>query len=142
MDRDSLPNERALGVYWYVEHDSLGFKVCLRNSQPTRRGILSVVSSVFDPIGLVSPFVLVAKQLLQTLCKDDIGWDDHIDDKTLKDLKEFKNIIYISCGFDSFIRDLAELRKTHLVVKTAMFDQFPYTEHIESGAILSRIAPN
>ena len=65
-----------------------------------------------------------------------------LDEKTLKDLKEFKNIIYISCGFDSFIRDLAELRKTHLVVKTAMFDQFPYTEHIESGAILSRIAPN
>jgi len=65
-----------------------------------------------------------------------------LDGNTLKDLKEFKNIIYISCGFDSFIRDLSELRKTHRIIKTAMFDKFPYTEHIESGAILSRIAPN
>jgi tRNA (uracil-5-)-methyltransferase len=65
-----------------------------------------------------------------------------LDGNTLKDLKEFKNIIYISCGFDSFIRDLSELRKTHRIIKTAMFDQFPYTDHIESGAILSRIAPN
>ena len=65
-----------------------------------------------------------------------------LDGDTLKDLREFKNIIYISCGFDSFIRDLSELRKTHRIIKTAMFDQFPYTEHIESGAILKRIGPD
>ena len=52
-----------------------------------------------------------------------------------------KNIIYISCGFESFVRDLNELSETHQIVRTAMFDQFPYTDHIESGAILERIAP-
>ena len=65
-----------------------------------------------------------------------------LDKNTLEDLKEFKNIIYISCGFDSFVRDLSQLKKTHRVIKTAMFDQFPYTDHIESGAILERITPN
>ena len=64
-----------------------------------------------------------------------------LDKNTLEELKNMKNIIYISCGFESFVRDLNELSETHQIVRTAMFDQFPYTDHIESGAILERIAP-
>ena len=65
-----------------------------------------------------------------------------LDDGTLQNVSEFKNIIYLSCGFGSFARDLSQLRKTHRVIKTAMFDQFPYTDHVESGAILERITPD
>ena len=57
-------------------------------------------------------------------------------------LKDMKNIIYISCGFDSFKRDLTILQETHEITNLAMFDQFPFTDHIESGAILRRIAPD
>ena len=60
---------------------------------------------------------------------------------SVEEIKDIKNIIYISCGFESFVRDLNELRATHKIVRTAMFDQFPYTDHIESGAILERITP-
>ena len=49
-----------------------------------------------------------------------------------------ENIIYVSCGFESFKRDLQDLQKTHEITNLAMFDQFPYTDHIESGAILKR----
>jgi len=52
-----------------------------------------------------------------------------------------ENIIYVSCGFESFKRDLQNLQKTHEITNLAMFDQFPYTHHIESGAILKRKAP-
>lgn len=64
-----------------------------------------------------------------------------LDKNTLEELKDIKNIIYISCGFESFVRDLNQLKETHRIVRTAMFDQFPYTDHIESGAILERITP-
>ena len=64
-----------------------------------------------------------------------------LDHFTLKSLANMKNIIYVSCGFESFKRDLSILQKTHEILNLAMFDQFPYTEHIESGAILKRIAP-
>ena len=47
----------------------------------SRRGILSTVSSVFYPLGLVSPFILVGKQILQELCRDGVGWDDEVADK-------------------------------------------------------------
>ena len=65
-----------------------------------------------------------------------------LDDKTLLNVKNFNQIIYISCGFETFKRDMNYLEKTHEVKKLAMFDQFPYTDHIESGAILVKKAPD
>nr|XP_039264270.1 uncharacterized protein LOC120340083 [Styela clava] len=44
----------------------------------TRRGILSTVSSVYDPLGFVAPVILEGKIILQSLCKDVSGWDDPI----------------------------------------------------------------
>ena len=46
LSEDDLPVERALGVKWCVETDTFGFKVDVKLKPPTRRGILSVVSSV------------------------------------------------------------------------------------------------
>ena len=42
----------------------------------TRRGILSLVSSMYDPFGFVSPIVLPAKQVLQRLCQAKHEWDE------------------------------------------------------------------
>ena len=75
LDYDDLPIERALGVAWSVEHDTLGFNIVIDNRLPTRRNILSVISTVYDPLGLASPFILPAKILVQDLCKRGIRWD-------------------------------------------------------------------
>lgn len=56
-----------------------------------------------------------------------------IDDETLKILTNFENIIYISCNPDTLFENLQFLNKTHTIRKFALFDQFPYTHHIESG---------
>ena len=63
-----------------------------------------------------------------------------IDEKTIKLVSKFENIMYISCSPKSLKRDLLILSKTHNIKKMAMFDQFPYTKHIEMGVILSKIA--
>ena len=78
---ESLPPERVLGVHWDVENDLLGFKLGeqQRHANPMRRTILTAVASISDPIGILAPFVLKAKQILQTLCKlPGLGWDDQI----------------------------------------------------------------
>lgn len=62
-----------------------------------------------------------------------------IDDETLKLLQGFERIIYISCNPDTLYNNLQVLLKTHRIVKFAMFDQFPYTHHVESGVVLERI---
>ena len=43
-----------------------------------RRGLLLIVSSIYDPLRLVAPFVLPTKILLQELCRDNLSWDDPI----------------------------------------------------------------
>ena len=69
--------ERALGIQWNIKSDKFGFSIAIKDRPFTRRGILSVISSVFDPLGFLSPVMLPAKKLLQDLCKEhDVGWDD------------------------------------------------------------------
>ena len=61
-----------------------------------------------------------------------------LDDITRDLAKDFEQIIYISCNPETLHRDLHELVKTHEIVKFALFDQFAYTNHIESGIILKK----
>ncbi|CAC5361143.1 unnamed protein product [Mytilus coruscus] len=75
---DMLPSDKALGVIWDVNEDKIKFKVKLSDKPLTRRGILSIVSSIFDPLGLVSSVTLRAKAIVQHLCKEKFGWDEQI----------------------------------------------------------------
>ena len=61
-----------------------------------------------------------------------------LDSDTLGLAKGFARILYISCNPTSLIENLAELNKTHGIEALAFFDQFPYTDHLESGVILKR----
>lgn len=62
-----------------------------------------------------------------------------LDDTTRTLAKDFEQIIYISCNPETLHRDLKELTNTHEIVKFALFDQFAYTHHIESGVILKKL---
>ena len=78
LDKTSLPVERALGVHWDTDTDVFGIKIKPKEKGFTRRGLLSIVSSVYDPLGLVCPFVLQAKKIFQDECKEEKGWDDEL----------------------------------------------------------------
>ena len=73
LDIETLPIERALGLERNIEGDCFQFNISQKDKPHTRRGILSMVSSVFDPLGFVAPFVLSAKIILQRLCKKGLG---------------------------------------------------------------------
>ena len=77
-NNDQIPSERALGVFWNILEDTFRFMVNLKDRPATRKVILSVVSSVFDPLGVAGPFILPAGIMLQRLCKQDLGWDEEI----------------------------------------------------------------
>ena len=50
--------EKTLGVAWNVTNDKFVVKVSVNCKPFTRRGIVSVINSLFDPIGILSPVVL------------------------------------------------------------------------------------
>ncbi len=78
LDSDKLPVERALGLHWCIETDAFKFKFNIRDQLHTRRGMLSVIISVYDPLGVLAPFTIPAKIVLQDLCRLKCGWDDPI----------------------------------------------------------------
>ena len=66
-----LPAERALGVKWNIENDQLGFPADLDDKPFTRCGMLSMISKIYDPLGLAAaPFLRKGKIILQDLCKN------------------------------------------------------------------------
>ena len=83
-----MPTEHALGVQCNVETDEFIFKVIAKEKPPTRRGILSVASSVYDPLGFLAPFTLSAKLFLQELCRKKIGWDEEVEGQDLSDWRD------------------------------------------------------
>lgn len=85
LDLEDLPIDRALGTQWDVEADTLSFRVKEKPVPDTRRGILSLVSSLYDPLGFAAPLILhvPAKVLPQELCRRNFGWDETVPDETL-----------------------------------------------------------
>ncbi|XP_068697397.1 uncharacterized protein [Montipora foliosa] len=79
LDFDEIESsERALGVRWNFSEDTFSFDIIPKNKPTNRRGLLSIISSVYHPLGFVSPCILPAKAILQELCRRGLGWNDEI----------------------------------------------------------------
>lgn len=61
-----------------------------------------------------------------------------LDPDSIELVSRFNKIIYISCNPNTLHENLSHLVKTHNIDKFALFDQFPYTDHVETGVILTR----
>ena len=62
-----------------------------------------------------------------------------LDDKSREFVNSFDNIIYISCNPETLQRDLETLAKGRKIKAFALFDQFPYTNHMECGVVLEKM---
>lgn len=83
-----LSSSAILGLLWNVSADELAFRFDRQRFRselmngtgcPTKREMLSVVMSIFDPLGLVSFLCVEAKIVLREACKLAAGWDDKLD---------------------------------------------------------------
>ena len=94
LGQDKLPIERALGVHWCVESDVFKFRILLKDNPCTRRGILSTISSIYDPLGFIAPVVLVGKKILQDICQAN-SWDEPVDDATKGKWEKWRSELYL-----------------------------------------------
>jgi hypothetical protein len=88
FSQDPLPSQRSLGVMWDLQRDAFTFQITISERPYTRRGVLAVVNSIYDPLGLVTPVTLQGRLLLRELtemgnkaqsknCDETpLGWDD------------------------------------------------------------------
>ena len=61
-----------------------------------------------------------------------------MDPDTCELTRRFDRILYISCNPETLAANIAQLHDSHFIVRCALFDQFPWTHHMESGVLLQR----
>lgn len=61
-----------------------------------------------------------------------------LDDETVEQVTQYEHIVYISCNPETLRENLNSIIKTHKIERFAVFDQFPYTPHVECGVYLTR----
>ena len=82
-DRSKASAQKLLGVSWNTQQDSIEFDFTniLENSKPdakfapTKRQLLAELGRIYDVLGLVSPFTLIAKVILQECFRRELAWD-------------------------------------------------------------------
>ena len=81
---DCKLQERILGVAWNVQSDTFRFSVALLLRPRTRRGLLSTVNSLFDPLGFVAPVVLEVRLIYRNICQIELEWDESMPEQALR----------------------------------------------------------
>lgn len=100
LHKDPLPSQRSLGVIWNLEKDSFAYQISLPEKPYTHRGVLSIINSIYDPLGHAIPVTLQGRLLLRELVtrgnerngKDPpLGWDDPLPDALQNKWKNWKD---------------------------------------------------
>lgn len=87
--------ERTLGIHWCIQSDTLQFRISLRDCPLTRRGILSTVCSIYDPLGIVAPVILEGKLILRLICQDGKDWDDPISEESRERWQTWRSQLHL-----------------------------------------------
>ena len=84
--------QKILGIQWDLKEDNLEIKFPMSKPENkiTRRKVLEVMASLFDPLGLVSPRLVNPKLLFQKLWDKPKNWDEELE---IDHLNEWKGIL-------------------------------------------------
>lgn len=111
--------EKVLGMWWNIKSDEFQFKLSkerhadllLNAKHPTKRELLSVLMSMYDPLGLIASFLMPLKLLLQEVWRSGITWDEPIGDLQLQRWKSW--LTYLPLAGSVRIPRCYNLTSTH-----------------------------
>lgn len=85
---------KTLGLLWEPKHDQFLFSTEFDSSfnelTPTKRVVLSTVARIFDPLGLISPVIVLGKLLIQDIWAEGLDWDEPLREYLLQRWVEFR----------------------------------------------------
>lgn len=105
--------EKVLGVIWNCESDTFHLSLAhiaekAKDLEPTKHNVLSLLASLFDPLGLISPVRVSMKILFQEICSSRLDWDKTLTGeikgqlcKWVKDLLQTREIKVSRCLYEA-----------------------------------------
>lgn len=97
LDDPVCTGTKVLGLQWSHQDDTFIYTFQPERHISTRRGMLSLIARMFDPLGLISPVTFFAKTLMQQVWKAGLSWDDQLPQE-------------IAALWRSFVTDLSNLQ--------------------------------
>ena len=95
LNKDVLPLQRSLGLNWNLQTDNFTFCVSSEMKPYTRRGVLSTVNSIYDPIGFVAPVSVTGKIFLRELVSGTLDWDSPLPEDRRNDLESWRDSLIL-----------------------------------------------
>ncbi|XP_073823930.1 uncharacterized protein [Musca autumnalis] len=91
LEIEDESSAKTLGIRWNAKSDFFYFSVkpIQMKSNFTKREVLSIIASLFDPAGWLGPVIVVAKMLMQDIWSEGIGWDEVVPAKILHKWEQF-----------------------------------------------------
>ncbi|GJQ77878.1 hypothetical protein Trydic_g16131 [Trypoxylus dichotomus] len=116
--KQSEVKDKGLGIQWNWSTDNLTYSIPNYNrTRPfTKRNLLSDISKIFDPLGLLSPVVVNAKLLIQKIWQLNLSWDDIVPE-SIKD------------SWLTFTNELKSLRKNSILRNKHLQTLTPFIDH-------------
>ncbi|XP_058448762.1 uncharacterized protein LOC131428735 [Malaya genurostris] len=97
LDNSSVNVTKTLGLMWSSQQDEFVFNVNITNRQEnphTKRSVLSEISRLFDPLGLISPVTIIAKIIMQRIWKAGLAWDDPLKEELIASWLQFRKSLF------------------------------------------------
>ncbi|XP_058465085.1 uncharacterized protein LOC131438809 [Malaya genurostris] len=124
--------ERVLGIAWIPSDDVFSFTTQFRKDlqplltgdiTPTKRQVLQIVMSLFDPLGFISNYTIHGKILIQDVWRSGIEWDDPITKKDLYSWRrwitlvpELRQVRISRCYFNNYSPGSYDSLELHIFV--------------------------
>ena len=142
--------EKILGLAWNDKKDIFIYDFSniiemTKSMQPTKRNLLKILSSFYDPLGIIQPILISLKILLQQIHKSKIGWDDELVDslkegwlKCLSEIEEFERI-EVDRRFEEVMRVTRLFGVNFMVLVTLVIKHFGACVYVRSVCLSGRV---
>ena len=114
LDSETNPS-KLLGIAWNKKEDTLEIQAQREEVKPvTKRSILSQLSSIYDPLGLISPTMVEGKRIYREACDEGIGWNAEVSNATARDWIKWSGQLRNVTVPRSIAREVGKIESVHL----------------------------
>ncbi|XP_071139321.1 uncharacterized protein [Mytilus edulis] len=94
LSSDILPIQHSLGMNWDLETDTFMYYIDRDVKPYTRRGLLSTINSIFDPLGYLAPVTIKGKLLLRSVMTGQIMWDEPLPEEVYNEWESWRTSLF------------------------------------------------